>query len=451
MIFVSRNITVFRLVKASIKLRMASEHAYKKVPKSLKYWKCNSCDLLNPLFDTRCVACYRLQPFDDKTKSHLISLCKAYSDDSSSWNKLPDNAFKVDTLTKALTNKLYKISVIDSYSNQLTDIDKYKCGVLRIFNHRINLTLDQLLNVYSCFAESNIGTPIFGNFDIGQIEQFIAGRDLNDNELLHNQILSAKIANILSQIHNLTPKSFDNTHNELIVKLKSNIVKATEIFDKQVDGLSDVKKWSFVLENAELNNDDDEKLTGQVFGKIIENELEILVEKIVKTKSFCCQLVFSHNDYHSGNMILEQTEIDTEDTKSEEVVEDEKKINVKIIDYEYSGYNYRSFDFGNFFNELMIDNYYDKAPYFIMDEENYPSKEYRKRFLKEYMNGLYECDEDKLEDYVKEIELGSMLSHLWWSMWGVVESQRNDIDWDYMEYARQRLYHFFRVKGCMYK
>eukprot|EP01083_Nonionella_stella_P067880 179839_1 len=421
-----------------------AQETYQKVPTSLRHWQCTSCDLFNPLFDTRCMACFRLQEFNDKSKDHLIELCKTFINQSlSSWHTLPSNAFTIEPLTQALSNKLYKIEVKTSHCDQL----RFKRGVLRIFNHRIGLTLDQLSSVYKCFATSGLGAGMLGTFDIGQIEEFIDGHGLNDDKLMHNPELSTNVADILSKIHRLRPVSFNPKQNAMVTKLCANIKVVASIFDRQVERLSNVQKWDFVLQHTTRHS----TLNGPMFAELMTHELHGLVQNIERNgDSMCSDLIFSHNDYHSGNMILqnndESDEMQTEDIKADS---DAEGMVVKVIDYEYAGYNYRSFDFGNFFNELMIDNYYKDAPYFKIDEANYPSEDYRRRFVSSYLDALVDetvVNDDTVSSMMKEIEYGSMLSHLWWTMWGIVESQRNDIDWDYMEYARQRLSHFFRVK-----
>merc|ERR550525_907931 len=155
-------------------------------------------------------------------------------------------------------------------------------------------------------------------------------------------------------------------------------------------------------------------------------------------------------------MILENKQ----NTKNEEMKGDKKSndgLSVKVIDYEYSGYNFRAFDFGNFFNELMIDNYFKDPPFFKIDEAEYPSKEYRMRFVKEYMKGMEkvveEVEADELENVVEKrvmaIEYGCLLSHFWWAIWGIVEHA--SAEWDYLEYGRQRMCNYFTKKKTVDK
>lgn len=58
-------------------------------------------------------------------------------------------------------------------------------------------------------------------------------------------------------------------------------------------------------------------------------------------------IVFAHNDTNSTNMLF-----------------DPHSHQIYLLDYEYSGYNYRAFELGNFFNEQLWDYEVPTPPYF---------------------------------------------------------------------------------------
>ena len=41
------------------------------------------------------------------------------------------------------------------------------------------------------------------------------------------------------------------------------------------------------------------------------------------------------------------------------------------------------------------------------------------------------------------------LSHLLWGLWGLIQSRNSEIDFDYVEYARQRLAEYQKHKRCI--
>lgn len=68
--------------------------------------------------------------------------------------------------------------------------------------------------------------------------------------------------------------------------------------------------------------------------------------------------MLAHNDLNNTNILY-----------------DKEKDTLKLIDYEFAGFNYRSFEFGNFFNELTWNYELDEPPYFQVNENNYPTIE----------------------------------------------------------------------------
>ncbi|XP_033992237.1 choline kinase alpha-like [Trematomus bernacchii] len=90
-------------------------------------------------------------------------------------------------------------------------------------------------------------------------------------------------------------------------------------------------------------------------------ELENLPALLAETKSL---VVFCHNDVTEGAiLILEDKDPNTTDR-------------LMLIDFEYSSYNYRGFDFGNHFCEqCMYDYTYNQWPFYKATQENYPTRE----------------------------------------------------------------------------
>ena len=95
----------------------------------------------------------------------------------------------------------------------------------------------------------------------------------------------------------------------------------------------------------------------------------------------------------------------------------------------------------------------EKKEGFEIDLKHFPSKDYQRVFAKVYFENLLGVDgykkegmEGKLDDICNGMMLGCLLSHMQWGLWGVAESARNDPDWDYLEYGRQRLFYYYETK-----
>ena len=76
----------------------------------------------------------------------------------------------------------------------------------------------------------------------------------------------------------------------------------------------------------------------------IHQEMDWLLALINKLQ---CPVVFSHNDINTGNILVKDNYQGCDP--------------VVLIDFEFSSYNYRSFDIANHFNEWMYDYRWEKT------------------------------------------------------------------------------------------
>ncbi len=134
-------------------------------------------------------------------------------------------------------------------------------------------------------------------------------------------------------------------------------------------------------------------------------------------------VVFCHNDLLSGNVLV------SEDNA------------VYLVDFEYSGWNYRGFDIGNFFCEAMggtIDG--------LVQPERYPSRDARVTFCRAYLaerEGGHPADAE-VQDLMNEVDLMSKVAHLYWGFWALVQSAGNTVDFPYVKFAEQRFDLYFK-------
>ncbi|CAA7043242.1 unnamed protein product [Microthlaspi erraticum] len=127
------------------------------------------------------------------------------------------------------------------------------------------------------------------------------------------------------------------------------------------------------------------------------------------------------------------------------IMMDEETKAITIIDYEYSCYNPVAYDIANHFCEMAAD-YHTETPH-IMDYSKYPGVEERQRFLKTYMSSSGEEPSDAMvEKLLEDVEKYTLASHLTWGLWGIISEHVNEIDFDYMEYARQRFEQYWLTK-----
>ncbi|KAK8914026.1 hypothetical protein KSP39_PZI024463 [Platanthera zijinensis] len=140
---------------------------------------------------------------------------------------------------------------------------------------------------------------------------------------------------------------------------------------------------------------------------------------------------FCHNDLQYGNAMI-----------------DEETRQITIIDYEYASFNPIAYDVANHFCEMAAD-YHSDTPH-ILDYSKYPDLEERKRFVHIYMKSSGEDPtEGQMKDFLEMIEKYALTSHLIWGFWGVISEHVNDIDFDYVEYARQRFEQYWLRKPIL--
>lgn len=123
-----------------------------------------------------------------------------------------------------------------------------------------------------------------------------------------------------------------------------------------------------------------------------------------------------------------------------------------IIDFEYCAYNYRGFDLANHFLEWIFDYSNTSHPFYFHYKQQYPTKEQARDFIITYLRKLHELDEDSLgsegnsytpsleeiERVEKEVKVFTLVSHLFWSLWAIVNVHQN-IEFGYWDYAVSRL------------
>jgi choline/ethanolamine kinase len=128
---------------------------------------------------------------------------------------------------------------------------------------------------------------------------------------------------------------------------------------------------------------------------------------------------------------------------------DEETKALTIIDYEYSSFNPVAYDIANHFCEMAAD-YHSEEPH-LLDYTKYPDFDERKRFVQTYLisSDGEEPNAEKVKDLLNNIEKYALASHLFWGLWGIISEHVNDIDFDYMDYARQRFAQYWLKKPAI--
>uniref|UniRef100_A0A669BBI5 ethanolamine kinase n=1 Tax=Oreochromis niloticus TaxID=8128 RepID=A0A669BBI5_ORENI len=151
-------------------------------------------------------------------------------------------------------------------------------------------------------------------------------------------------------------------------------------------------------------------------------------------------VVFCHNDVQEGNILMLE---DGKHSSAERLM---------LIDFEYSSYNYRGFDFGNHFCEWMYDYTYNEWPFYKATPENYPTREQQLLFIRSYLAEQHKdtnvaVDQTQIEeDLIIEANRYALASHFLWGLWSIIQAKISKIEFGYMDYAQCRFDAYFKQK-----
>ena len=120
---------------------------------------------------------------------------------------------------------------------------------------------------------------------------------------------------------------------------------------------------------------------------------------------------------------------------------------VKLIDFEYGGVNYVSFDIANHFNEWAggIENDAGQTNFSL-----FPSEDKQRDFIKTYIqtaSGDDVVSEDELNAMMIEVEAFLLANHLYWGLWAVNQAAiEGTSGFDYLAYGVNRFNRYFETK-----
>lgn len=377
----------------------------------------------------------------DKERSEVLTkahkLCREYL--HGGWADVSVDEIEVTPLGGGLTNKLYICKLPEKYF-QKEDKELRDCPqtvLLRMYGLILQDFKAQIQEsvVFSILAERKVGPRLYAVFPGGRLEEYVPCRTLQTRDI-HDRATSQYIAKRVAEYHQL---------NMPVKK------EPTYITTKMMKYLSQAKQMKFSDSKSQ-----------QLYEEILNFDLDSLAEfvtKMISAKEGV--VVFCHNDVQEGNILYSNRTTTTAAvaaaaSKEGGDVEQEHEEAcggggngsnpVQMIDFEYSSYNYRGFEFGNHFCEWMYDYSYSSWPFYKHDFDNFATEEQQRNFVDSYLRVIHESDPKKADDpkwsaecILDEIKRYAMVSHLFWALWSVVQAQMSDIGFGYLEYAVTRL------------
>ncbi|XP_067902501.1 choline kinase alpha isoform X2 [Heterodontus francisci] len=350
---------------------------------------------------------------DQQTKHKAYLWCKEFL--RGAWKTLTEDEFQISIIRGGLSNLLFQCSLPDTKSCVK---DEPRCVLLRLYGAILQGAEAMVLEsvMFAILAERSLGPKLYGIFPQGRLEQFIASRKLETRELAIPSI-SAEIAKKMATFHRMT-MPFNK--------------EPTWLFCTMEKYLQQVMRISFTRESHV-----------KAFHKLLSYNLPQEIEKLRSLlQATPSPIVFCHNDCQEGNLLLLNNTEDSDDQK------------LMLIDFEYSSYNFRGFDFGNHFCEWMYDYNCDEYPFFKADIKNYPTKMQQLHFIRVY-HAEYQNEFDNLDDkqmatmedqMLEEINRYALASHFFWGLWSIIQARISAIEFGYLDYALARFEIYFEQK-----
>ncbi|KAH8515632.1 hypothetical protein H0E87_004183 [Populus deltoides] len=404
--------------------------------------------------------------FPDELKRVLRSV-------GSEWGDVVDDmdALQVVPLKGAMTNEVFRIIWPTKCGNLNRNIlvRIYGEGVEAFFNR------DNEIRTFECMSKHGQGPRLLGRFADGRVEEFIHARvlkvpfELNEGTQMEFQspvpldidLLSQK--SITSKAQHFTIPVWDQNQMDTVassiccsmigfgsncyvfsglIETSSITLSAADLRDHEISALVAAKMREF--HDLEMPGPRTVLLWNRMRGWLVqaksmcsakdvkefcldslENEINMLEKELSHDY---LDIGFCHNDLQYGNIMLD------EETRS-----------ITLIDYEYASFNPVAYDIANHFCE-MVANYHSETPH-ILDYSKYPELEERHRFVLAYLcSAGKQPSEDEAELLLQEVEKYTLASHVFWGLWGIISGYVNKIEFDYMEYARQRFQQYWMRK-----
>lgn len=299
-------------------------------------------------------------------------------------------ATQVTVIEGGITNRIYKAN--DPASDETV--------VVRVFGGDDVFTPEARRKETDIFEElgnADISPRLVGKFGNGRLEEYIHGaRPIELEEMTSVSVLDG-VAKEMAKLHTFTPSNAMERKSEIWTCL-----------DTWID---DVKQMDVVVDSVQLN---------------ISSYIEA-VQQAKQIVALNTDIVFAHNDLLSGNIMQ----------RSEDA-------SIRLIDFEYSGFNYRAYDIGNFFAETM-----GGTQTGLVHPELYASESKRRRFCHKYLfhlskNEDEEPSDDEVDALLQKTDDFVLISHLYWGFWGLVQSKCSTVEFPYQKFASQRFNQFSR-------
>ncbi len=332
-----------------------------------------------------------------------------------------ENKLTIQPMTGGITNVVYLLQYGD---NERLIVRLYGCSTELFINREVENV------IFSSLSKQNRAPTYYGIFQNGRIEGFISARALTP-ELMYEPSVYPRIATALGLFHSQNIDELDKTNVVLWDKIQSFFTIALDVVAKNSVLNDKAVNYNINLENMQIE-------MSSMMQKI--NKLREYIKSRGKDADeydagvgFALDISLCHNDLLCGNILLDKSIPDPDPSV---ITSETQTDGITLIDFEYTGYNYRGFDIANHFCEYSG---------FEFDIKNkFPCKSKRISFIRHYMkacasNPSTAQDTDAFYNGFDDVLCYfTLASHLYWGTWAIAQAGVSSIDFDYLYYGKQR-------------
>jgi ethanolamine kinase len=319
-----------------------------------------------------------------------------------SWDGLNDADMDVAYITGGISNALFKVSV------PAVAVGAVSAVAFRIYGDSTERFIDRSheLGIMQLAHQHGFGPQLLATFGNGRIEEFLQMRSLQPSELAAPEFVP-KIAATLCRFHGIPASGKEHVRTPF----------------------GRIYEWLDMAEHFTFSDEDKQKMFATFNFAAMRAEVQAVEAAATVV---CSPVVFAHNDLLSGNIMVPVA--DAADAAAQP--------SMTFIDFEYSEYAPRGFDWGNHFCEYAG---------FDCDYSRYPDAQQAAEFIRHYLAADCESsrahvDEQQLERCVAEANVYALAAHQYWGTWSFLQAKWSKIDFDYLAYAQLRWGEYHRRK-----
>ncbi|KFM22904.1 Choline/ethanolamine kinase [Auxenochlorella protothecoides] len=359
------------------------------------------------------------------------------------WAEVDTSTVVTERISGAMTNLVFR--------STCPTAEAYPTVIVRLFGPGNSLfSQKEERDVFLLAGQTGIGPRCLVEFEGGRVEEFIPGATLSAATMRAPEIVQ------------LTATALAVFHVRMTAQ---RAARGAVGANDQPAIFRRIGKWHATA-------------TGLAPALLQELGLEDVMDEVAQLRryhesTFPLWLGFCHNDLQYGNMLLcpgrDASPQGSPAGPAEESATPpgSPRAHIRLIDYEYATLNDVAFDVANHWCEYAAD--YHSGEAHVLDFAALPGDEQKAAFAEAYADAMLaqaaagagrlaervcagEVDAGCREHgalarlLVQKAEAYVPLSHLKWGLWGVMQAQTSDVDFDYLEYARQRIAQYHATK-----